>query len=276
MIEVKIIAASLHAKGDVNPLITIHARYPRFIHSEVMTHRVFSRNARSSRAVPVSKIIEEVETNPVIPWHWHKNQPGMQGFIEHNNSVKYFSDYSIFDDKREDAWLGARDQALKFAKAFMEAGYHKQIVNRLLEPFMWIDTLITSTEWDNFFELRLDETTEPHFRDLARAIKNKFQDIDFEQLDFNQWHLPYVTQREKESLDIETQLKISAARCARISYKPFDGGFDIEKEIIRYEKLIESNPPHCSPIEHQAKVVNHDTFSNLASGWLQFRKYKGL
>jgi len=113
---VKVIAASRHPEESVNPLITIHARYPRFIHAELMTHRCFSRNARSSRAVPVQRLINEAEANPVIPWHWGKNQPGMQAFEECNEKVVYevTTEFGncVKTSSRESAWRDARDYAV--------------------------------------------------------------------------------------------------------------------------------------------------------------------
>lgn len=295
---VKIIAASQHplmnVVKDVKPIITLHAHYPRFIHAEVMTHRVFSRNARSSRAVPISRMIEEIKTNPVVPWHWGKNQSGMQAFEEckQDVSLKSIDDGTTTTESREAAWLKARDYALSVAEGFMKAGYHKQIVNRLLEPFMWIDTLITSTEWDNFFALRCHYDAEPHFQDLANMIREAINSAKFDVLSEYDWHMPYITQEEKsywlrsnqpaaEKIKKKTDLtgedillRVSAARCARISYKPFNGEGDIEAELARFDSLINCKPMHASPIEHQAIADTVDEYSsgNLQSGWGQFRK----
>lgn len=250
-------------------LTTIHMRYPRFIHSEIMTHRVFSRNARSSRAVPVKKMIEEIRNDPVIPLYWHKNVPGMQGYEDCNNMV-------LIDNMtytREEAWLWGRDRALELAEAFNNSAYHKQVVNRILEPFMHIDTLISSTNWGNFFFLRDHKDAEPHFKDLAVATKeamSKSEPRIFH--DFRTWHLPYITQEEKETYDLETLKKISSARCARISYVPFDGNGSVEKEIDRYLKLA-SIPLHASPMEHVAHPTHDKRYWGNFEYWGQFRKY---
>lgn len=298
--KVEIIAASDHPlrrKLGIRPLITLHARYPRFIHSELMTHRVFSRNARSSRAVPIAKMIEEIKSNSVVPQHWGKNQAGMQAFDECANVVSFDGfdglKYTTITGTREQMWNVARDAALRAAEGFMNAGYHKQLVNRLLEPFMWIDTLITATDFDNFFELRCHQDAEPHFQDLAVMIRDAVNNVKCEELAEDDWHMPYVSSTEKELLlsgkneafneivkktglnETEILLRVSAARCARISYKPFDGNGDIESELRRFDKLINSKPMHASPIEHQARVsctLDHPK-SNLQSGWFQYRKF---
>lgn len=260
-------------------LTTWHLRVPRCIWPEFLTHRVFSRNGRSSRAVPVKTMIQEIKDDPFVPWHWGKNQPGMQAneeldaliFIEN-------SSYPYKDLFREEAWILACGTALKFAEAYMEAGYHKQIVNRLLEPFMWIDVVITATEWDNFFDLRTHGDAEPHFRDIARQMKTLYDKHIPTELPFGEWHLPYVTKEEQAEYDINSCIKLSVARCARISYKSFDGNDSLVKEFERFDKLVGSDPKHYSPFEHQATPdtvdgdwLDPDLWGNFR-GWVQARK----
>jgi hypothetical protein len=310
----KVILASKPTNG-APPIITIHARSPRIIHGEIMTHRVFSRNARSSRAVPVATMLKEIRETPFVPWHWGKNQKGMQAGGEHNEligvqkpmAVVDFDngpeiDYWVDGLTREDAWLKARDNAVELAGAFSEAGYHKQIVNRLIEPFSWIDTLITSTSWANFFHLRDHDAAEPHFHDLAMLVREAIAGAEFQTLEPGQWHLPYANWTDTDpvreylhsALDRppspeeyqECYKKLSVARCARISYKPFDGDGSIEKELERYEMLVGSSPLHASPAEHQATpdnlidtgflgvtdFANAELAGNLGKGWIQYRK----
>ncbi len=267
-------------------LPTLHLRYWRAIHAELMTHRVFSRNARSSRAVPISKMIEEVRNDPFIPQHWGRNQRGMQATEECNEPVSIWSltGEGYVQRDRETAWLMARDLAVDSAQAFAIAGYHKQLVNRLLEPFMWIDTLLSSTDWANFFHLRLHSDAEPHFVDLARAVRVALNGSTPTLLQPNKWHLPYINNGWKlKSTQIETARKVSAARCARISYAPFDGNSSIEAEIERHDKLIGNECVHASPLEHQATpdsthlLGSEPTFDNPEEhgnlrGWRQYRK----
>lgn len=290
--QVEVILASKTDTG-APPIYTIRMRYPRIIHAEIMTHRLFSRNARSSRAVPVQTMLNEVREKPFVPWHWGKNQKGMQASEECNELV-YINDEDMSGDvPREQAWLYARDQAAFIADSFMTSGYHKQIPNRLLEPFMWMDTLITSTDWSNFLWLRDHKDAEPHLQDLARLIQTAINEADSQELPPGYWHLPYIKPEEYRSApgdNFEEQVlflcKISAARCARISYKPFDGDPSYERELERYDSLVTSDRVHASPLEHQATPdqaricplsgghegwMKPHLHGNL-TGWVQYRK----
>lgn len=147
-ISAKIIADSINSKGDRITSYILH--YPKFIHSELMTHRMFSRNAASSRAIPFEKMIKMVEENPFIPIAWQKDHKGMQG-------TEYIEKGTVAELAANRAWLRARNNAIKEATELNDekmANVTKQLCNRLLEPFMWYTTLVTATEWENFFELR--------------------------------------------------------------------------------------------------------------------------
>jgi hypothetical protein len=286
-ISAKIIADSISPDGI--RITTFHLRYPRFIHAELMTHRVFSRNARSSRAVPVGKMIEEIQNDPVIPIHWGKNQAGMQAHEEHDAPVTIGLDFDLSKTlTRMQAWLFARDRAVEAAQAFHAAGYHKQVVNRLLEPFMHIDTLVTATEWSNWYALRDHKDAEPHIKKLAEEMKKARDASTPEKLEPGAWHLPYVDEATEDQVadyvigtggagPREVQMisdlliKLSVARSARISYAPFDGDGSIEKELDRYEKLVGSYPMHASPAEHQATPDRKRSagISDWTQGWWQ-------
>lgn len=286
--QVEVILASATNTGSP-PIYTIRMRYPRPIHGEIMTHRVFGRNARSSRAVPVKTMLDEVRRIPYVPWHWGKNQKGMQASEECNEliDVNHFdSSMDTVDMDRETAWLHARDMAADIAEGFMEAGYHKQNPNRLLEPFSWIDTLITSTDWNNFFWLREHHAAEPHLQDLARLVHSAMECADIITRDQDEWHMPYVTYEERTKYHSDVLLKLSAARCARISYKPFNGDSSFTAELDRYNLLVTDERVHASPLEHQAKPdtksplprgssgfhwKNPELHGNL-TGWCQYRK----
>jgi hypothetical protein len=297
--QAEVILASRNMSApDDHPLVTIRLRYPRIIHGEIMTHRVFSRNARSSRAVPVRTMLNEVRNTPFIPWHWGKNQKGMQADEECNAPVALDMNGGGFSDgpSREEAWLWARDQAVAAAAGYMTSGYHKQIPNRLLEPFSWIDTLITSNDWANFLWLRDHKDAEPHLQDLARLVKQALETMDVQELQPGDWHLPYITEKDWDKLDdrhkdlglsssrnhLNKELnKISAARCARISYMPFDGDASYERELERYDLLVSSDRVHASPTEHQATPDeysveycswDHPEFHGNLPGWVQARK----
>lgn len=286
-LEAEVILASRPADcQNFAPLVTIRLRYPRIIHGEIMTHRDFSRNARSSRAVPVKTMLNEVLNFPFVPWHWGKNQKGMQASEECNEKVilKGDSDHPNTDltFDREFAWLQARNCAADMAEAFMVAGYHKQIPNRLLEPFSWIDTLITSNRWDNFLWLRDEADAEPHIQDLARLVNQALNKMPVQKLPLHDWHLPYITDADiAEATTVALKhrqqwlCKISAARCARISYKPFDGDASYKRELERHDMLVTSKRVHASPLEHQARpdpsYGSMHLHGNLP-GWIQYRK----
>jgi hypothetical protein len=291
----------LASKCEGCPAIyTMHLRYPRFIHAEAKTHRVLSldslvydhwiddpydimgdrdlsRNARSSRAVPVKRMIEEVRTNPAMPWRWTANQPGMQGVEGHNALIDMGTGTGWHETKftRESAWQSAALHAADIAEAFMDAGYHKQVCNRLLEPFMWIDTLVTATEWDNFFELRDHPDAEPHIRDLAILMRKAIQGAKIRKLKPGEWHMPYVTDAERAGLCQEHCLDLSAVRNARISYAPFDGQDDFKKEMERVGKL-KGEPLHASPFEHVAMADPYNGWPQWHRNFTGYAQYRGF
>jgi hypothetical protein len=258
-------------------LKTVLARYPRFIHAEELTHRVLSstpdmiieindglmydrnlsRNASSSRAIPVQRLIDDILRDTAMPIHWGKNQKGMQADIELTDYIKnpFANDNVLLGSllSPQQMWCEARDHAIAFANAYDQAGYHKQVVNRLLEPFSHINVLITATDWDNFFELRDHKDAQPEIQALAVAIKEAFADSVPQQLQPGQWHLPYVTEHEQEWLELETQKKISVARCARTSYLTHEGKHPLIQQDLRlFNDLVGARPLHASPAEHQA------------------------
>lgn len=299
-ISAKVIADSVSEQGV--RLTTLQLRYPRFIHAEFMTHRVFSRNASSSRAIPVQRLIDDVVKDPAIPIYWGKNQPGMQAEGE------------LQDRERTLAWqnwMRGLDYAVGTARALADLKLHKQIVNRLLEPFSHINVICTATEWENFFSLRDHEDAEPHIRDLARAMRKAMNESEPTLLRPGQWHLPYVDTQIRDDgeqsyeirlthpddevqgttfVSLEEARKISAARCARVSYLTHDGRApSIEEDLALYERLVGSQPLHASPTEHQAtpdrEVIPEATSPEFYwlrwsrpnlhgnfEGWIQFRK----
>lgn len=276
-ITAKVIA---HSRQDGAPdLITLQCRYPRFIHSEFMTHRVFSRNASSSRAIPIERMIQDVIDDPAMPVAWGTNKPGMQAGPE--------GDWHYIIDCK-DRWLTACEEAVESARRMASYGAHKQIVNRLLEPFGHITVVVTATEWDNFFDLRCHPDADPTMRALAEAMRDAIaasEPVD----QWTPWHLPYVLGDEmlEEERFYQTHhgrivsdqekfsfwAMISAARCARVSYLNHDGSNpDIEKDLALAKRLLDSK--HMSPFEHQARVIDDDDAALWGNftGWDQHRK----
>ena len=275
--------------GAGHRLVTFRLRYPRFIHAEELTHRVLStgaeivvqdgfmydqdlsRNASSSRAIPVERQIEDVLRDTAMPIHWGKNQPGMQAREEHDAQVVigWGSDDYVYGSA-QDAWLTARDNAVDMARAFHQAGYHKQIVNRLLEPFSHINVVVTATRWQNFFDLRLHPDAQPEIHELAKQMKAAMDASTPVELRSGEWHLPYMQTEDRIGRTLEDQIWVSAARCARTSYQTHDGKpTDFEADLKLAHALWESG--HFSPFEHQATPWG-DGMANL-DGWCSARHY---
>lgn len=245
-ISAKIVA---HSKSSVNAkeIVTFELNYPRFIHSELMTHRLFSRNAASSRAIPVAKMIEQVRTSPAVPCHWGKNQPGMQAKDE-------LTGLQLEDVKR--CWYQAARDVLFQAEAMAGEGAHKQIVNRILEPFQMMKTVLTATEFDNFFWLRKHADSQPEIKVLAERMWEALRANNPVELEPGDWHTPYFGDGywlKGCGVPLEDALAISSSCCAQVSYRKLDDSLGKAKDI--FEKLIESKPCHASPTEHQATPI---------------------
>lgn len=319
-ISAEIVADSINVQGD--RITTMLLTYPRFIHSELLTHRVFSKNSASSRAIPFEKMVKMVEEDPFIPIAWQKDHKGMQG-------TEYFSSENGDNVHRlTEGWLMARDSAVQIAKGLHNSGVTKQLCNRLLEPFMWHTVLLTGTEFNHFFDLRCpkygDSTygedkcsiffkskkdyceyfnikqsyqtdiqwyahnysqAEIHMQALAEAMWDALQSSIPNQLNENQWHIPFkdkinddeilqkiVKEEEvkhlKSAYDIYLYyaIKIATARCARLSYNTFDGEIDYEKDIKLHDSLLESH--HMSPFEHCARAMSDEEYHSFYKGEL--------
>jgi thymidylate synthase ThyX len=259
-------------------LLTFQLRYWRAIHSEMLTHRVFSRNASSSRAIPTAKLLEEVRTDAAKPVHWGKNQSGMQAHEECDALVVDPTTGELLT--REVAWERAAVHASNWAEAFASAGYHKQIVNRHLEPFSRISVVATATEYENWYELRDHEDAQPDIRDLAHtmitayeASKPRIVKYKGSGTDARNWHLPYITLEERIRFPVADLLAMSAARCARVSYLTHDKqNPSRDADIGLYERLVLSKPLHASPLEHQAYAAEiNGACRNFSGGWFMHR-----
>lgn len=246
-------------------LTTFEITYPRFVHSELMTHRVFSRNAASSRAIPIDKMIQQVEQNPAMPVWWGKNQSGMQAKEELSDTEKTAARHT---------WLAARDEAVLKARELQRIGAHKQLVNRLIEPWMWITVLVTATDWANFFALRNHEDAQPEIREIARMMEAVYVATTPRQVHQAAWHMPLMDDLEQLQVEFsEDDIRmIAVGRCARVSYLTHAGVRDPKADLALAQRLQESG--HMSPFEHVAQalpLVNRSFYGNLR-GWLQFRK----
>jgi hypothetical protein len=226
-----------------------------------MTHRVFSRNASSSRAIPINTFLKQVWNDPAGPIHWGANNVGMQSKKELTGIKKWIA---------KKTWnltgklvCGIVWVVNKICKP------HKQTFNRLLEPWQYISVIITATEWDNFLELRDHHDAQPEIRELACAIKSAlYYSTPVERYA----HLPYVTECERNEFPLPTCMSISSARCARVSYLTHEGNIPtIEKDLKLYNSLVGSNPIHASPTEHPAISMGESKFYKNFRDWKQWR-----
>lgn len=226
--------------------LSISGPFPNFFANKVVVHN--SRNSASSRAVPIKKMIERVKTDPVFPIEWGSNKAGMQ-------AGEPLAELDAFN--AESLWKRAKDNAIDSAEVLAETGVHKQIVNRLLEPFLWHTALITSTEWKNFFEQRCSPMAQPEMRYTAELMRSAFESSMPQKIQYERWHLPLVASMTHDGMDIVTAIKISVARCARVSYLNHDGKCDPAKDLELYEKLVGGK--HLSPFEHVARPSDGST-----------------
>lgn len=241
-------------------LTTLEVTFPRFVLAEFNTHRSFSRNSASSRAVPTSKLIERVELDPVIPLEWGRNKAGMSA----SDVLSELEGKAALDE-----WLRARDDAVRHAKALLDLKVHKQELNRILEPFLWHTVIVTSTEWQNFFELRCAPNAQPEIRAAALHMREVIAASEPHAIGFGEWHTPLI-QKDELGLDIETRKRISAARCARVSYLTHEGSRELAKDLELYERLRTDR--HLSPFEHVATPARDDAFQANFRGWIQMRR----
>lgn len=337
-IEAKVMADSI---CNGHRITTMLCTFPRFILSEVNTHRMFSRNSTSSRAIPFEKMVKMVEEDPFIPIAWQMDHKGMQGDAYFSGTCRdtfghldrAFAGYEEYREKQateqlKEEWLEARDVAVQQAKDLNYLGLTKQLCNRLLEPFMWHTCLITATEWENFFKLRCPQYTfhhnydgiqtkacsrswkdvnyyyddtrdwtliqrlnvnesqaEIHMQALAEAMWDAMNESNPKELEPGEWHIPFgnfihipeflafvCDQHNKEEVfsfskeTVETQIEISTARCARLSYNTFDGEIDYNKDIELHDKLLGNG--HLSPFEHCAKAMTQKEYDSFIKGEL--------
>lgn len=268
--EVKIIADSVSPEGV--RLTTFQLRYWRPIHPEMLTHRAFSRNARSSRATPIDVMVEQVLKEPWGPRHWTINGPGMVAQTEFSDSMQINAMELLWKSLAEGPARLVK-QIADMSKQMGGATLHKQILNRILEPFTYIDVVLSATDFKNFFTLRTDKNAQPEMQDLAKAMLENYNSSLPIELKETDWHLPYISLEDRENYSLEDCKKMSVARCARVSYKPFDEDTaNPQKDIELFDKLLENK--HMSAFEHVACPAPVDGYlpSNFR-GWNQFRKF---
>ncbi len=267
MISARVVADSYFQPpfSDAARLTTLELVYPRFIHSELMTHRVFSRNAASSRAIPIETMMAAVSACPAMPVSWGRNQKGMQAreTLEGDDAVRATTE-----------WLNACHSALEACARLAATGVHKQVANRVLEPYVHMQTVVSATEWMNFFAQRAHEDADPTFEALAEAAlaamnasKPKYVPMP------GYWHLPYVDPEEVDALGLDSAKKVAVVRCARVSYARQGQSRDLGDDLQRFESLVSRTPGHWSPLEHVAVSTDDERPGGNFRHWKQFRKF---
>lgn len=292
--EAKVLADSVSPAG--RRLTTMEATFPRFILAEFNTHRVFSRNSASSRAIPVAKQLRRILDDPYVPIEFGSNKPGMQAGPPLTGAAR---------DAAEGEWLQARDDAVRHVLGLITnpenvAGFddlhaclaaaegalkeppaewlnvHKQVANRLLEPFMWHTVIVSATAWENFFNLRCHPDAQPEIRLIATKMQDALKRSVPTRLEPDEWHLPLIGEAEREEASSSEELaKISIGRCARVSYLTHAGTRDLAADVSLYDRLLESG--HMSPLEHVARPMTPEElerseWSGNFQGWIAHRK----
>lgn len=260
-IDVRIVADSVNPNGG--RIVTALWTYPRFIHGEVMTHRVFSRNAASSRAIPIARVIDAVKSDPASPEQWGVAQRGMQA-------------YDVLDRDAADAcahvWYQARDAAVQYAGAMEKLKLAKQVTNRLLEPWFKMTVLVTATEWYNFFLLRAHPDAQPEMQVLAYRMLDALMRSESQPKDWGEWHIPFDPGTSNlNGFHVTERLVWSVAQCARTSYVSYSDTKCYAEQAALYGKLKGSG--HWSPFEHQALAdAKSERSGNFTQGWSQYRQ----
>ena len=252
-------------KDSIGPngarLTTFELEYPRIVHSELMTHRVFSRNAASSRAIPVTTAIKRVRDKPFVP----KVKPNKAGMSPKDEPFS-----QNVTKEAEGSWIRAMEACIAEAEFLAKLGVHKQWPNRLLEAFSYIKVIVSSTDYEHFFSLRNDRQAQSEIAELANQMEKAYRISQPEEIKEGDWHVPLVKGEERNEKRIHD---IAVARCARISYLTHDGKRDLSKDLELFERLRDSG--HWSPFEHVARACSEDDremYGNFL-GWKQYRKF---
>lgn len=263
-ITARVLADSIAPCGK--RLTTMEWKYPRSIHSEILTHRMLSKNSASSRAIPTEKLIQMVLDDPFVPEYIGANKGGMQAGEELSDDDKALA-RSVWDTAMRNAVISAR--------ALLEMGVHKQVVNRIIEPWMWITIIVSATEWDNVWGLRCHPMAEPHFQKLAYMARDAMEASIPRVLQADEWHLPLIDWDDEidKTLSPEDMIKVSVGRCARVSYLTHDGKRDPAKDIELHDRLVVQTPLHASPAEHVAQALATPERHGNFIGWKMYRKF---
>ncbi len=262
----KIIADSIGPSGV--RLRTWECEWPRFCHADMMTHRALSRNGRSSRAEPVQRAIDRAMREPVRPLVWMYDAKQMKPGEVMSNLDRI---------EAESLWFSQRDHAVSVAQRLLKigpTGLHRQYLTRLIEPFLRIKMIVSTTQPANLYAVRIHEGPMPEVQQAVIAMARAEAASTPRILKANEWHLPYITDEERSNYSSEFLVKISTSRCARVSYDTLDGKVKpIAEDVKLHDQLVTGYPKHVSPTEHQARAIPSPSHrSGNFHGWIQYRK----
>lgn len=265
--EVEIIE---HTRTEASAeLITVASRHPRMIHADSMTYRGMSRNASSSRAIPTKRMNRFIAADPVRLVYYGQERPGMVA-TEQIPPERIARAKSLIDTHR--------DQSLKLVNDLADLGLHKQAANRYAEPHAWINVLWTGNleTWLNVFAQRItgygDWKAQPEYVWECVKIARLIRKSEPRCIDVGQWHVPFVSDLERDQFSPELFLRLSVARSCRISLKTFDDKVaSVEDDLATYTKLLTND--HWSPFEHQGQALAYkDDRSGNFRGYRQLRQ----
>ncbi len=281
----RVIADSITPGGDrlTTMVVTMH----RFVLAEFNTHRVFSRSSASSRAIPVRKRMDMVKRYPAYPLEWNGERPGMQGSAALEGEALTRA-RDLFSDVHEFTLRAVRNY-LAGCEVNDLTPVHKSALNRLFEPFLWHTAIVASTEWENFFRQRVSPLAQPEIHEVAQRMQNVYDrsvptpapyvDPDVPPI-IDYWHTPFIRADELEAFSLEQRLRISVARCARVSYLNHEGEYDLDADENLFRKLATAEPRHSAPMEMVARpmLAGYGIRSTVGNfeGWEQLRHMPGL
>lgn len=272
--HVEVIADSISPQAV--RLTTLSVTLPRLVLAELNTHRMLSRNSASSRAIPIQRMIDKVTQDPFIPFYWGANQKGMQAAVEIDPTSR---------EEAERDWLHGRDLMIQQVSKLSNRNVHKQIANRLLEPWLYTTVLVSATDWDNFYGLRCHPDAQPELRRAAEMMHDAMAASTPRRIAYGEWHVPYA--RDEDAVVAATELDnvwsdnitpqtyarllLSAARCARVSYDASASVREQAEDIALAKRLASSG--HWSPFEHIATPTHRLGYSANFWGWCQLRRF---
>jgi len=301
------VVAYSQAANSGTKLITFEYEAYRGILAELNTHCMLPKNAESSRAVPIKKRIEAIRNTPYVPIVFGSNKAGMQAGEEIDTLVKVFNpeyDPELGDDgyrTKEVAWKVSANRIADIMQAWEDAGYHKQIVNRIGEAFTTVKGVLTATEWDNFWHLRRDEMADPAIKELADCMWKAKKEVEdnglIEILQAGEWHTPYVEHRRSSNtgelmytigieklsdinaphilnistgelqkiLTLEEALKISSVACGQVSFRKLDTSEETVERV--WDRLMGGAIIHASVTQHQGTPMSIPVYVEQVDSW---------